>query len=313
MAQDSPEVSVVIITVGRPCLYELLGLLAAQEADFPYEIVVIANGPVDEAKIDTGLVRLYHEDPGRGIPHYRNLGMELSRGHIIAYIDDDETPVDGEWLQNITRPILLGEERVTVAQTYIPQGQGFFADLVSMLGYPGGASLGWRNVYNVDEDNHTDKLPSGNCAIEKSLLEEIGGFHDDLALGASDLLLGEDILERGVKMRFVDEASVTHEARSDLVGFARWQINRGRSVYTLQKIRPIRQLNRAHVGGRLKRTWVILKATFPTAQFIPMLGVLFLEYFLHGVGFILELHVNRKAVKSGARDEDRQQSSRVIF
>jgi glycosyltransferase involved in cell wall biosynthesis len=301
LADRDPDVSVVIITVGRPSLYQLLAALESQTADFPYEIVVIANGPVDESLTDGDRTRVHNEPAGKGIPFYRNKGMELARGSVIAYIDDDEMPMDDRWLSNLVAPIMDGEEQVTVAGYHVPLGEGFFADLVSMLGYPGGGSLGWRNVYNVNESGHTDKLPSGNCAIKKQLLAEVGGFHPDLVLGASDLMLGEELLERGVAMRFVDEATVLHEARGDFRDFVRWQINRGRSVYNLQTVRPIRQFNRGHVGGRLKRTWLIIRTTFPTRRFFPMLSVLFLEYSLHAYGYVLEMVEKRWGLRVGRR------------
>jgi GT2 family glycosyltransferase len=290
-----PVVSVIIISVGRPRLYELLPELEAQETAFPYEVLLIANGPVEMSRIDSGAVRTHCEPPGQGIPYYRNRGTGLARGSIIVYIDDDETTRDASWLARLVEPILDGSEKVTVAGAFIPQGQGFLADLISLLGYPGGGSLGWRNVWNVDENGHTDKLCTCNCAIEKSLLEDVGGFEESLVYGASDLYLGEALLERGVPILFVDQAEVVHEARGDMRGFVRWQVNRGRSIYDLRKLRPIGQFERGHVSGRLKRTTLILRRTFPTRQFLPMIGVLFCEYFFHAVGYALEMIEDRSA------------------
>jgi len=295
-----PVASVVIITLGRPKLYQLLPALDEQDTDFAFEIVLVANGPVDTGRIRGNSARVYHEEGGLGIPYYRNRGTELALGRIIVFIDDDEMPKDKKWLDSLVNPILSGGEKVTVAGTMVPLGQGFLADLISMLGYPGGGSLGWRNVYKVDENGYTDKLPSGNCAIEKTLLEEVGGFHEDLVYGASDLFLGETLLERGVKMLYVDDAEICHEARGDLMGFISWQIRRGRSVYNLKEVRPITQFSRNHVGGRLKRTWLILKSMFPSWKFIPMLGVLFIEYFCHGLGYLLEM-IEQALLKNGGR------------
>lgn len=283
------EVSVVIITIGREPLYELVGALLEQRSDFRFEILLIANGPVDESRLPSEGVRTRHEPPGKGIPYYRNVGTRLSEGSVIVYIDDDEWPPDDRWLSRLVEPILEGGEKVTVAGAHIPQGQGFFADLVGLLGYPGGASLGWRNVWEVDADGYTDKLCTCNCALDKETLEAAGGFHEGLALGASDLYLGEVLMERGVKMLFVEGATVVHEARGDFKGFVRWQINRGRSLYDLKQVRPIGDFSRSHVSGRLKRTRVILERTWMTRQFVPMLGILFLEYALHAVGYGLRV------------------------
>lgn len=284
-----PGVSIIVISVGRPGLYALMPELLAQEADFDFEVLLVANGPVDEARLGALPVRVVREESGKGIPYYRNRGAGLAEGRVVVYVDDDVMTRDRNWLSSLASPVLEGREKVAVSGAFIPQGQGFFADLVSLLGYPGGGSLGWRNVWNVDASGHTDKLCTCNCSMERELLMELGGFEESLVLGASDLYLGEEILERGIPILFVDEAEVVHEARGDFSGFVKWQVNRGRSVYDLRRLRSLRDFQRGHVSGRLARTRFILKRTFPGRQFLPMLGVLFAEFFLHGVGYLLRM------------------------
>lgn len=300
MSRNNPQVSIIIISVGRPPLYPLVRDVLEQEAVFDFEVLVVANGPVETDRLPGG-VRVQREENGKGIPYYRNTGTRLARGRVIVYIDDDETPRDRFWLSRLVEPILKGDEKVTEGGAFIAQGQGFLADLIGLLGYPGGASLGWRNVWSVDERGYTDKLCTCNCAIDKKTLESAGGFHERLALGASDLYLGEVLMENGIKMLFIDDATVIHEARGDFLGFLSWQVSRGRSVFDLRQVRPIGQFNRSHVGGRLKRTGVILKRTFPTRQFMPMLGILFLEYACHALGYALQMIDARTADnRSGA-------------
>lgn len=292
----NPAVSVIIISVGRQPLYSLVPAVLEQEAEFDFEVLVIANGPVDTGRLPSDGVRIHFEEVGRGIPCYRNIGNDLAHGRVIVYIDDDEMPPDNGWLSRLAEPVVSGREKVTVGGAFIPQGQGFLADLISLLGYPGGGSLGWRNVWEVNQLGYTDKLCTCNCALDKETLLAVGGFHEDLALGASDLYLGEALMEAGLKIFFVDEATVLHEARGDFSGFLRWQINRGKSVYDLNRIRPLRDFNRGHVGGRLRRTWFILKRTFPGRQFVPMIWILFIEYTCHAAGYALRaLEAGRSA------------------
>lgn len=284
-----PDVSVVIISVGREPLYGLVPAILEQETDFGFEVLVIANGPVRALDLPSKGVRVHSEEKGKGIPYYRNVGTGLARGSVIVYIDDDEVLRDAHWLARLVEPILSGREKVTVGGAYIPQGQGFLADLISLLGYPGGGSLGWRSVWDVDPSGHTDKLCTCNCAIDKAALDSVGGFHEDLVLGASDLYLGELLMENGVTIKLVDDATVEHEARGDLAGFIRWQVNRGKSIYDLRRVRPLHEFSRGHVSGRMKRTWLILKYTFPGRQFIPMVGILLLEFACHAAGYALRV------------------------
>jgi len=282
------SVSVVVITVGREPLYALVPEILAQETEFDFEVVLVANGPVDRTRLPSERVSVIDEPTGLGIPYYRNRGIEAAAGSVIVFIDDDECTTDAGWLQRIAGPVVEGRETVTVAGAVIELGQGRLADLISLLGYPGGGALGWRSVWNVDDSGYTDKLCTCNCAIARSALEDVGGLHESLVLGASDLYLGEQLMERGNRILFIDDACVIHEPRRDLGGFARWQFNRGRSIYELKTVRPLSEFSRSHVGGRFRRTWVILERTFPTARFIPMLGILFLEFALHALGYAYE-------------------------
>ncbi len=301
---EEPDVSVVIISVGREPLYALVPAVLEQETGFSFEVLIVANGPVDETRLPAGGVRVHREDVGRGIPYYRNVGTELARGGVIVYIDDDETPPDDGWLDRLAEPVVSGREKVTVGGAYIPQGQGFLADLISLLGYPGGGSLGWRNVWEVDPRGYTDKLCTCNCAVEKAALDAVGGFHEGLALGASDLYLGEVLMENGVRILFLDDTAVLHEARGDLRGFIRWQVDRGRSIYDLRRVRPLGEFSRGHVSGRFKRTWVILARTFPTRQFAPMVGILLVEFTCHALGYGLQALEDRRDGGAGARQAD---------
>ncbi|MDD5448397.1 MAG: glycosyltransferase [Actinomycetota bacterium] len=286
--EREPEVSVVIITVGRENTYKLVPLVLEQKTSFDFEVLLIVNGPIDEKRLKNEAVRIVKEKSGLGIPYYRNRGTEEARGRVIVYIDDDETPMDENWLEKIALPVVSGEEKVAVSGYYVPLGQGFFSDLVSMLGYPGGGSLGWRAICKVDENGYTDKFPSGNCAIEKSLLEEVGGFHPSLTIGTEDVYLGEQFLERGVRMLYVEEATVYHEPRKGFREFMRWQFGRGRAMYDLRKLKKFSDFQRPAVSERLVRTYNVLKDTFPSSKFLPMCGIFFLEYFLHGIGYMAQ-------------------------
>jgi GT2 family glycosyltransferase len=303
LEMDKPIVSVVIISVGRQSLYDLVPAVLDQEADFDFEVLIIANGPVRPGDLPREGVRVHSEAPGKGIPYYRNSGARLARGRVIAYVDDDVILRDRFWLARLAGPILSGDEKVTVAGAFIPQGQGFLADLISLLGYPGGGSLGWRNVWEVDRFGHTDKLCTCNCAIDRAALDSAGGFHEDLALGASDLYLGESLMDKGLKILLVDEATVEHEARGDISGFIRWQVNRGKSIYDLRHLRPLGEFSRNHVTGRVKRTCLIIRRTFPGRQFLPMLGILLLEFGCHAVGYALRA-IEKRGTKALRRGPD---------
>ena len=297
-AGAAPEVTVVVITLGRESLYRLVPGIVSQVTTFAFETLLIANGPVDEARLPPAGVRVVREEPGRGYSYYRNRGIEESRGDIVVYVDDDVVPVDDGWLERLAEPIVAGREEAATGGASIPLGQGFLADLISLLGFPGGGALGWENVWPVDEEGHTAKMCTCNCAARKELLESVGGFDESVVYGGEDVYISERMLERGSSIYFARDAHVTHGARTGLVDFLRWQARRGR---TIRELKDVDLVKGRQLYGRLRRTGIILRRTWPTARFLPMLGLLLLEQAGLAYGYLAESLERRSGGGPGIR------------
>ena len=110
MVEKAPHISVCICTFKRPeLLRQLLVRLKSQRTDglFTYSIVVTDNDgarsaePVaTEAAADGALRITYCVEPQQNIALARNRALEHANGEFVAFIDDDEFPVD-EWLWNL--------------------------------------------------------------------------------------------------------------------------------------------------------------------------------------------------------------------
>jgi GT2 family glycosyltransferase len=297
-AREDPALTVVVITLGRESLYPLLHGVLEQETGFPFEVLLIANGPLDLGRLPPEGVRVVREEAGRGYSYYRNRGIAESRGRIVAYVDDDVTLPDRGWLRRLAGPIIRGEEEATTGGARIPLGQGYFADLVSLLGFPAGGALGWENVWPVDENGHTPKICTCNCAATREALLEVGGFDEGMVYGGEDVYLSEMLLGRGKRIRFVEDAYVMHGARDGFLDFVRWQVRRGRNVFEMKEAGIIRA---RQVGGRIKRTWIILRRVWGTGRFMPMLGVLCLEQACLAWGYAAQRAESRRGRARGAR------------
>lgn len=104
-----PHISVCICTYKRPeYLYGLLKELAIQETagQFAYSIVVVDNDIQQSAESVINTIRLesslriqYCVEPEQNIALARNKAVMNSTGELIAFIDDDEFPVN-TWLLN---------------------------------------------------------------------------------------------------------------------------------------------------------------------------------------------------------------------
>ncbi|MCA1799502.1 MAG: glycosyltransferase [Xanthomonadaceae bacterium] len=208
------DASVVIPSLVRESLYPLLAQLLEQRFDGAFEVVVIAQPPgrIDRARLPADARVVVHEEPlGLGFGHYRNVGIEASKGRIIAWIDDDERPRDDRWLQALTVPIRQQTAQVVTAGSHIPLGQGYLADSISWLGLPGGAYPGFETMWAVDGSGHTTHLCSGNFAIDRAALVAAGGFDAALASGNEDTDLAARLRHAGIPIRYEPAATVIHE------------------------------------------------------------------------------------------------------
>lgn len=98
----SPTVSVVICTRNRPddlarCLASLSTL-----SPRPKEVIVIDQGDSPAQPLDPSTIpELHHHITGeRGLSRARNLGITLSRGDLVAFLDDDCT-VEPTWAGDV--------------------------------------------------------------------------------------------------------------------------------------------------------------------------------------------------------------------
>lgn len=112
MSNDTKHISVCICTYRRPhLLRRLLETLVDQKTNglFSYSIVVADNDCLESAKAvvhefaNGSVIPIkYCVEPQRGIALARNKVVENSEGDFVAFIDDDEFPVN-DWLFNLFR------------------------------------------------------------------------------------------------------------------------------------------------------------------------------------------------------------------
>lgn len=104
------HISVCICTYKRPeLLLQLLNKLRQLHTSnqFTYSVVVVDNdanqsakAAVDEMQMKDGLKIEYFNEPEQNIALARNKAVDNAQGNYIAFIDDDEIPVD-DWLLNL--------------------------------------------------------------------------------------------------------------------------------------------------------------------------------------------------------------------
>lgn len=180
-----------------------------------YEILVVTDSHTVELPrwtkhVITGL----DHDSGPGVK--RDLGFNVARGSIIAFIDDDAYPQE-DWLE---RAIDVFEEYPNVAAV---GGPGVTPPDSSWRERVGGAIyeswLGsgplryrFRTTHGASLRYEND-LPAFNLLIRRCALDTIGGWKTDL-YGGEDTRLCERLIEAGFVLAYSPKVLVYHYRRS---------------------------------------------------------------------------------------------------
>ena len=160
---DNPLVSVIIATYNRSNLLEKC-LLSILDQTYPhdlFEVIVVDDGSNDDTReIVQNLIKtveypkihyLYQQNSGPGAA--RNMGINNSKGEIIAFADDDVT-VDKNWIKNA-----------------LP----YFSD-DNIAGVEGTTYVENRKDIVLFPQNTKRKYLTCNIFYMRSILIEIGGF-----------------------------------------------------------------------------------------------------------------------------------------
>lgn len=211
------RISVVVNTVDRAASLALT-LDALASLDHPAFEVVVVNGPSTdetEALLETysGAIKVGRCDH-RNLSESRNVGIALAAGEIVAFIDDDAYP-DPAWLDRIEAGFDGDDVAAVGGPTYDHTGKTFqarynsstwygdaragleLADPTAMLNLPDGAAFG----YTIGT----------NAAFRRDLLVELGGFDEEFEYYLDETDVCARLVERGLVVRFVDDAFVYHK------------------------------------------------------------------------------------------------------
>lgn len=220
--EQRPLVTVLVCTYNRSALlrHTLLELIK-QEADFPFDILVVDNNSNDDTRQVVEEIRRicpvplgYCLEREQGIVYARNRGAKEARGEYIAYIDDDAVP-GRDWLKNI----------VNAFESQIPKPACVVGKVE--LEWEKGRSKWFPKIYETmlgkyDFGNEPkflgeeDYLITVNATFDKKTFFSIGKFKPYLGRRGKCLLSGEDndifhrLYKAGVKIYYNPNQLVYH-------------------------------------------------------------------------------------------------------
>ncbi len=221
-----PTISVIIPTRdGNDSLRACLGALAR---DFPADaetIVVSDGGPTDlrslladfVAPLRLTCLQVQHGGPS----HARNRGLEVARGEIAAFTDDDCCPRPG-WLAAITAGVSLSPAVATGGTTFNGVPSNSYADAAQVV-------LDLVAQHELDSCGEVRFFPANNCAFPIAPLRQLKGFDESYRTSED-----RDLLRRwraaDHRVAIAKDAVVDHNSAPSLIGYVRKFYGYGRGA-----------------------------------------------------------------------------------
>ena len=232
-------ISVLIVSSGRSRLLdECLRRVREQAPEVGAEIVVVVNAPPESLPPERlreleALVDRLEFEPRPGKSNGLNRGVEVCRGEIIAFTDDDTTPHPG-WLRAITEPLVRGEHDPALVGCGGPVRPVFAAAppewYVRLTGqrdthFLGPKhDLGPRCIDYAERPERRRSVPLGaNCAYLRDVLlhnpyrVELGPNRETGLRGGEDFELGFRLQAAGYRLLYCPAARVDHPVPAERV------------------------------------------------------------------------------------------------
>ena len=184
---DEIAVSVVIPTYNRSALLRnAVASVLAQDTQTSFEIVIVDNNSQDDtASVARALV---HQHPTKvhyvleteqGNAHARNRGVQIARGDIIAFIDDD-VAVDRNWLTTFTNALAERPEMSFVGGRVLPQWNGPAPSWLTPDHWSPLALLDYGPNELIISGERPRGLLTANIAFRRQVFSEVGQFSPHL-------------------------------------------------------------------------------------------------------------------------------------
>lgn len=210
------EISLIICTKNREeMIADVFKSAAKQSLDsLKYEVIIIDDSTNDKTRklAENYPDFIYMQNNSSGLAASRNTGLELSKGKILVFIDDDVI-FNENYLQNILeffnnsefKPDFVGGR--THIKFLAQKPDWIEGSLLGMLAY---SDYGNEPKFY---DEHPKHCPYGcNMAVKRECLDKIGGFSSsDCSLENEDIILADKLKKSGYNLVYCPQMEIQHK------------------------------------------------------------------------------------------------------
>jgi GT2 family glycosyltransferase len=220
------QASVVVPTRDRPRqLRACLDALAAQDAPFEYEVLVVDDSP-QPMDVADGAARVV-PTRGAGPAAARNAGVDAAGGSFVCLIDDD-CVAPRSWLRLMVARAAADERAVVAGPTVNGETGSALAEASQQI-------VTWLSEATRAGEGEPPFAPTSNICCRREILQTIRFDPDFPRAAAEDRDWCARLAEAGHRLVFEDAAPVYHHAPLGLGEYLRRHFRYGAGARSYRK------------------------------------------------------------------------------
>jgi glycosyltransferase involved in cell wall biosynthesis len=224
LPKERPMVSIVIPTRDQLSSFQKCLDSTFHKTDYQsYEVIVIDNESNDHETLEflSGLrkrdgVRVERIEGGFNYSRLNNRGVELSRGSLIALLNNDVEVINDDWLSEMVSRAMQSDVAMVGARLWYPNGTIQHAGVIlGAGGIAGHAHVGVRR----DEPGYFARphlaqdvsAVTAACAlVKREVYLQVGGFDENLTVTFNDIDFCLRLREAGYRILWTPYAELIH-------------------------------------------------------------------------------------------------------
>jgi GT2 family glycosyltransferase len=221
---ERPMVSIIIPTRDqvsslKECLHSFF-----QKTDYPdYELILLDNGSCNSETLEYlhelkkhDRIRVERIEGAFNYSRLNNLGVELSRGSLVALLNNDVEVLHADWLTEMVSRAMQPKVAMVGARLWYPSGIIQHGGVIlGVRGVAGHAHVGLRR----DESGYFARAHlaqdlssvTAACAlVKRKVYLQVGGFDENLAVAFNDVDFCLRLRESGYRVVWTPYAELIH-------------------------------------------------------------------------------------------------------